>query len=59
MALVRYIMGKFLGIVCHCFPPKSQYNLKNEVAGLSLFYSRLRPEDDHLMAETRSPVIVS
>jgi len=21
MALVRYILGKFLGVVCHCFPP--------------------------------------
>ena len=21
MALVRCILGKFLGIVCHCFPP--------------------------------------
>ena len=22
MALVRCILGKFLGVVCHCFPPK-------------------------------------
>ena len=22
MALVRCILGKFLGIVCHCFPPR-------------------------------------
>ena len=22
MALVRCIMGKFLGVVCHCFPPR-------------------------------------
>jgi len=22
MALVRYILGKFLGVVCHCFPPR-------------------------------------
>jgi len=21
MALVRCILGKFLGVVCHCFPP--------------------------------------
>jgi len=21
MALVRYILGKFLGVACHCFPP--------------------------------------
>ena len=24
MALVRCILGKFLGVVCHCFPPNSQ-----------------------------------
>ena len=23
MALVRCILGKFLGVVCHCFPPPS------------------------------------
>jgi hypothetical protein len=22
MALVRWILGKFLGVVCHCFPPR-------------------------------------
>jgi hypothetical protein len=22
MALVRCILGKFLGVVCHCFPPR-------------------------------------
>jgi len=22
MALVRYILGKFLGVVCHCFSPR-------------------------------------
>jgi hypothetical protein len=22
MALVRCILGKFLGVVCHCFPPE-------------------------------------
>ena len=22
MALVHYILGKFLGVVCHCFPPR-------------------------------------
>jgi len=21
IALVRYILGKFLGVACHCFPP--------------------------------------
>ena len=25
MALVRCILGKFLGVVCHCFPPKKVY----------------------------------
>jgi hypothetical protein len=25
MALVRCILGKFLGVVCHCFPPLSEY----------------------------------
>ena len=22
VALVRWILGKFLGVVCHCFPPR-------------------------------------
>jgi hypothetical protein len=26
MALVRCILGKFLGVVCHCFPPVCMYN---------------------------------
>jgi hypothetical protein len=26
MALVRCILGKFLGVVCHCFPPRCEYN---------------------------------
>jgi hypothetical protein len=25
MALARCILGKFLGVVCHCFPPYMQY----------------------------------
>ena len=25
MALVRCILGKFLGVVCHCFPPIYRY----------------------------------
>ena len=25
MALVRCILGKFLGVVCHCFPPTYIY----------------------------------
>ena len=25
MALVRCILGKFLGVVCHCFPPTKEY----------------------------------
>jgi hypothetical protein len=29
MALVRCILGKFLGVVCHCFPRFSLYNIKN------------------------------
>jgi hypothetical protein len=28
MALVRCILGKFLGVVCHCFPSQSRYNVK-------------------------------
>ena len=27
MALVHCILGKFLGVVCHCFPPVAVYNL--------------------------------
>jgi len=27
MALVRCILGKFLGVVCHCFPPQENYDL--------------------------------
>jgi len=29
MALVRCILGKFLGVVCHCFPPKMMSYVKN------------------------------
>jgi hypothetical protein len=29
MALVRCILGKFLGIVCHCFPHLSIYSISN------------------------------
>jgi len=25
MALAHCILGKFLGVGCHCFPPKSDY----------------------------------
>ena len=25
MALVRCILGKFLGVVCHCFPPRVDF----------------------------------
>ena len=25
MTLVRCILGKFLGVVCHCFPPARDY----------------------------------
>ena len=28
MALVRCILGKFLGVVCHCFPPAQVYRKK-------------------------------
>ena len=31
MALVRCILGKFLGVVCHCFPPTQLYNNKIHV----------------------------
>ena len=29
MALVRCILGKFLGVVCHCFPPMNEYETQN------------------------------
>jgi len=29
MALVRCILGKFLGVDCHCFPPWHPYRRKN------------------------------
>jgi len=28
MALVRCILGKFLGVVCHCFPPSNKIDCK-------------------------------
>ena len=28
MALVRCILGKFLGVVCHCFPPYNSTNIE-------------------------------
>jgi len=28
MALVRCILGKFLGVACHCFPPNSRITIK-------------------------------
>jgi hypothetical protein len=27
MALIRCILGKFLGVVCHCFPPNIYINI--------------------------------
>jgi hypothetical protein len=30
MALVRCILGKFLGVVCHCFPPYYDVRSKNK-----------------------------
>jgi len=27
MALVRCILGKFSGVVCHCFPPNHDYRI--------------------------------
>jgi len=27
MALAHYILGKFLGVGCHCFPPHEEYTL--------------------------------
>jgi hypothetical protein len=33
MALVRCIMGKFLGVVCHCFPPKRSIYCYNWLTG--------------------------
>ena len=27
MSLVRCILGKFLGVVCHCFPPRLEVTL--------------------------------
>ena len=29
MALAHCILGKFLGVVCHCFPPHVEYCSKN------------------------------
>ena len=31
MALVRCILGKFLGVVCHCFPPLVSILMKYQV----------------------------
>ena len=43
IALVRCILGKFLGVVCHCFPPKMNaskiYNAA--MAYKTLFYAAL------------------
>jgi len=35
MALVRCILGKFLGVVCHCFPPHVDVPLSPPVASTS------------------------
>jgi len=35
MALVRCILGKFLGVVCHCFPPIKLVSSANRI-GLDL-----------------------
>jgi len=32
MALVRCILGKFLGVACHCFPPGICIHYKNYAA---------------------------
>ena len=41
MALVRCILGKFLGVVCHCFPPQQIYilNILNMLHNLRFFSS--------------------
>jgi hypothetical protein len=31
MALVRCILGKFLGVVCHCFPPENLKKKKKDI----------------------------
>jgi hypothetical protein len=31
MALVRFIPGKFWGVVCHCFPPLKYYLNENKI----------------------------
>jgi hypothetical protein len=43
MALIRCILGKFLGVVCHCFPPAIVYDRlnKNIKVSLSLYKSQL------------------
>ena len=35
MALVRCILGKFLRVVCHCFPPRLDFPLSPPVAPTS------------------------
>ena len=36
MALVRCILGKFLGVACHCFPPELIYFLSNKVTDFKI-----------------------
>ena len=42
MALVRCVLGKFLGVVCHCFPP---------LLGVPTFAARCL----HVRNDTRDP----
>jgi len=40
MALVRCIMGKFLGVVCHCFPRNKYVLRKNkDIVSVSVILS--------------------
>jgi hypothetical protein len=32
MALVHCILGKFLGVVCHCFPLNVHYRKNNRIS---------------------------
>ena len=35
MALAHCILGKFLGVVCHCFPPRLELMGGNKIRGNS------------------------